>query len=384
MGDKADEPHRGDRPRRNGATNGAANGHAEGGCWHWPGGAGVKRINVALQGGGAHGAFAWGVLDRLLEDPRIEIEAVSGTSAGAMNAVVAAHGLKIGGPAKARERLEAFWRRVSVEAIASPIKRSLPDMLFSNWNLDHNPVLALVDMAIRVVSPYQFNPLNLNPLRDILVSEVDFEAVRSCSCMRLFIAATNVLTGSGRVFSGEEITADAVMASACVPYLFQAVEIDGEPYWDGGYMGNPVLEPFLTKCCAQDVVLVQVNPFRRHATPRTAREILDREHEIAFNAALLHELRHIDFVNRCLEQGELSRWGLRPIFLHAVSGGEEFAKLAASSKLNAEWMFLTHLRDMGRRAAGQWLAASFADIGVRSTMDLPAFRHAPLHVPARV
>ena len=148
MGDKADEPHRGDRPRRNGATNGAANGHAEGGCWHWPGGAGVKRINVALQGGGAHGAFAWGVLDRLLEDPRIEIEAVSGTSAGAMNAVVAAHGLKIGGPAKARERLEAFWRRVSVEAIASPIKRSLPDMLFSNWNLDHNPVLALVDQRL--------------------------------------------------------------------------------------------------------------------------------------------------------------------------------------------------------------------------------------------
>jgi len=359
-----------------------AHGRTEDACWHWPGGPNVKRINVALQGGGAHGALGWGVLDRLLEDPRIEIEAISGTSAGAMNAVVAAHGLKIGGPAAARARLEAFWRRVSLEAAASPIRRSLFDMLFSNWNLDHNPALALIDMAVRVVSPYQFNPLNLNPLRDILVNEVDFDHVRTCSCMKLFISATNVLTGSGRVFSGRDITADAVMASACVPYLFQAVEIDGEPYWDGGYMGNPVLAPFLSGCLSQDVLLVQVNPLRRHATPKTAREILDREHEIAFNASLLHELRHIDFVNRCLDQGELGRWGLRRVYLHAVSGGDEFAALAASSKLNGEWMFLTHLRDIGRRRAAAWLNAEFDRIGVESTMDLSAIRHEPMHVAA--
>jgi NTE family protein len=351
-------------------------------CWHWPGGAGVKRINVALQGGGAHGAFGWGVLDALLADPRIEIEAVSGTSAGAMNAVVAAHGLKTGGPAEARARLEAFWRRVSLEAVASPIRRSLLDMLFSNWNLDHNPMLALFDMATRLVSPYQFNPLNLNPLRDILEREVDFAAVRSCSCMKLFISATNVLTGAGRVFTDGEITADAVMASACIPYLFQAVEIDGQPYWDGGYMGNPVLAPFLGCCVSPDVLLVQVNPFQRPTAPRTAREILDREHEIAFNTALVHELAHIDFVNRCLDQGQLTGFGLRRVYLHAVGGGEELALLAASSKLNAEWVFLTHLRDLGRAAAERWLATSFASIGAASTMDLAQIRQRPLHVPA--
>lgn len=382
MSDNAARSAGRDSKPSNGAGHGAVISHGDDSCWHWPGGAGVKRINVALQGGGAHGAFGWGVLDRLLEDPRIEIEAISGTSAGAMNAVVAAHGLKLGGPAAARARLEAFWRRVSLEAIASPIKRSLFDMLFSNWNLDHNPALALIDMAVRVVSPYQFNPFNLNPLREILVNEVDFEQVRSCTCMKLFISATNVLTGAGHVFTGDEVTADAVMASACVPYLFQAVEIDGEPYWDGGYMGNPVLAPFLAGCMSQDVLLVQVNPFRRHATPKTAREILDREHEIAFNASLLHELRHIDFVNRCLAHGELERWGLRQIYLHAVSGGDAFASLAASSKLNAEWMFLAHLRDLGREAAAGWLATSFNAIGHRSTMDLSSIRDHQLHAPA--
>lgn len=380
MSDDAGSPAR--RSTGNGALRVVAESPADDGCWHWPGGAGVKRINVALQGGGAHGAFGWGVLDALFADPRIEIEAISGTSAGAMNAVVAADGLKRGGPAEARARLEAFWRRVSLEAVASPIRRSLLDMLFSNWNLDHNPMLALFDMATRVVSPYQFNPLNLNPLRDIVEREVDFDRVRSCSCLKLFISATNVLTGAGRVFTDGEITADAVMASACIPYLFQAVEIDGQPYWDGGYMGNPVLAPFLGCCSSPDVLLVQVNPFQRPTPPKTAREILDREHEIAFNTALVHELAHIDFVNRCLEQGQLAGFGLRRIHLHAVGAGEALAQLAASSKLNAEWMFLTHLRDLGRAAAEHWLAESFELIGTASTMNLAHIRHRHLHVPA--
>ncbi|MEW5964029.1 MAG: patatin-like phospholipase family protein [Pseudomonadota bacterium] len=380
MSDDAGSPAR--RTAGNGALRAVADRSGERDCGHWPGGANVKRINVALQGGGAHGAFGWGVLDALLADSRIEIEAISGTSAGAMNAVVAAHGLESGGPTEARARLEAFWRRVSLEAVASPIRRSLLDMLFSNWNLDHNPMLALFDMATRVVSPYQFNPLNLNPLRDILEREVDFAAVASCSCLKLFISATNVLTGAGRVFTDGEITADAVMASACIPYLFQAVEIDGAPYWDGGYMGNPVLAPFLGCCSSPDVLLVQVNPFWRPTTPKTAREILDREHEIAFNTALVHELAHIDFVNRCLDQGQLAGFGLRRIYLHAVGGGAELARLAASSKLNAEWMFLTHLRDLGRAAAARWLAESFDSIGTASTMDLSHVRHRPLHVPA--
>lgn len=335
---------------------------------------GVKRINVALQGGGAHGAFSWGVLDRLLADERIEIEAIAGTSAGAMNAVVVADGLAAGGPQTARQRLDAFWKAVSFGAIMSPIQRSLLDMMLSNWSLDHNPALLFADMVTRVASPYQLNPLNINPLRDLIAHRVDFENVRRCQDVKLFISATNVHTGRSRVFSGEEITVDAVMASACLPYLFQAVEIDGVPYWDGGYKGNPVLYPFLKACSSPDVVLVQIVPIARASTPKTAREIMDRINEIAFNAPLIKDLRHIDFVNECLDRGELKGLGYRKMLLHAVDGGAEFARLTASSKLNAEWLFLTHLRDLGHDAADRWLNANFDALGRNATMDLSVFR----------
>jgi NTE family protein len=344
--------------------------------WHWPRGPGTKRINLALQGGGAHGAFAWGVLDRLLEDGRIEIEAISGTSAGAMNAVVAAEGLMKGGPEHARMRLEEFWRRISVEALSSPVRRSFLDMLFTRWSLDHNPALTFFDMVTRVVSPYQFNPFNINPLRDLLASEVDFATVGACDCFRLFISATNVLTGRVKVFTGPEVTADAVMASACLPYIFHAVEIDGTPYWDGGYMGNPVLYPFFS-CQSQDVLLVQTNPIHRDTAPKTAREILDRVHEISFNAALIKELAYVEFVNRSLGRGLLAETGFRELYLHAVSDCQELEHLSPSSKLNAEWSFLTHLRDVGRAAAGSWLERSFERIGGGSTMDLSPFRDEP-------
>jgi NTE family protein len=336
---------------------------------------GVKSINVALQGGGAHGAFSWGVLDRLLADPRIEIEAIAGTSAGAMNAVVVADGLANGCPQTARARLERFWKAVSFGALMSPIQRSAIDMALSNWSLDHNPALLLADMMTRIASPYQLNPLNINPLRDLLVQHVDFANVRTCDSPKLFISATNVQTGRARVFTGAEVTADAVMASACLPYLFQAVEIDGVPYWDGGYKGNPVLYPFLKTCSSPDVVLVQIVPIARAETPRTAREIMDRVNEISFNAPLIKDLRHIEFVNECLDRGELAGLGYRKILLHAITGGSEFAKLTASSKLNAEWLFLTHLRDMGHAAADAWLEAHHADIGRRATMDMSVFRY---------
>ncbi len=341
--------------------------------WTWPKGGNTRRVNVALQGGGAHGAFGWGVLDRLLEDSRIEIEAMSGTSAGAMNAVVAADGLMEGGPQRARERLDRFWRRVSVDALTSPVRRSLFDMLFSAWDLDHNPLLMFFDMMTRVVSPYQFNPMNLNPLRELLADEVDFRRVRGCDCVRLFISATNVHTSHAKVFTGREVTVDAVMASACLPYIFQAVEIDGVPYWDGGYMGNPVLSPFFN-CRSQDVLLVQIIPIERHMTPKSAREIVDRLHEISFNASLIKELRYVDLINQCLRRGDLKGAGFRELFLHNVSGCIEFEALAPSSKLNAEWSFLTHLRDLGRRAADEWLRRYFDQIGRAATMDLEPFR----------
>ena len=359
----------------------AGNGHVHGNnCqpgsaphWTWPKVLNTRRVNVALQGGGAHGAFGWGVLDRLLEDGRIEIEAISGTSAGAMNAVVAADGLMEGGPARARQRLEQFWRRVSVDALTSPVRRSLFDMMFTSWSLDHNPLLMFYDMLTRVVSPYQFNPMNINPLRDLLRDQVNFDRVRSCDCVRLFISATNVHTSHAKVFTGKQVSVDAVMASACLPYLFQAVEIDGVPYWDGGYMGNPVMSPFFN-CRSQDVMLVQIIPIERHTTPTTAREIVDRLHEISFNAALIKELRYVDFINQCLRRGDLKGAGFREMFIHNVSGCVEFEALSPSSKLNAEWIFLTHLRDLGRHAAGEWLRLNFDQIGRAGTMDLEPFR----------
>lgn len=335
-------------------------------------GGGTKHVNLALQGGGAHGAFSWGVLDRLLEDGRIGIESVSGTSAGAMNAVVMADGLIEGGPERAREKLEAFWRHISLDALSSPIRRSFFDMLFSNWSLDHNPALFMMDMVTRVVSPYQFNPLNINPLRDLLARDVDFERIRRTEATRLFVSATNVHTGRVRVFSGREVTADVVMASACLPFAFQAVEIGGVPYWDGGYMGNPVLFPFYG-CASRDIVLVQTVPMARRETPKTAREILDRVNEISFNASLVKELVNVDFVNRGLRDGTLRGDKLKELFIHAISGSGEFQALSSSSKLNAEWPFLVHLRDLGRAAADEWLASCYDRVGRACTVELGGF-----------
>ncbi len=343
------------------------------GDWTWPSVLNTRRLSLGLQGGGAHGAFSWGVIDRLLEDGRIEVEAISGTSAGAMNAVVAADGLAEGGPERARENLDRFWRTVSIGALTSPIRRSVFDMLFSSWGLDHNPALMVADMLTRVVSPYQFNPLNFNPLRDLLESTVDFDRVRRSSSIRLFVSATNVQTGHARVFTGPEVTVDTVMASACLPYLFQAVEIDGQSYWDGGYMGNPVLSPFF-RCESRDVLLVQINPIERHETPKTAREILDRVHEISFNSSLIKELRFLDFVNRSIRRGEHADRGFREMLVHMISGCVEFESLSPSTKLNGEWAFLTHLRDLGRRAAGEWLKTNFDRLGKESTFDLTPFR----------
>ncbi|MGH2373115.1 MAG: patatin-like phospholipase family protein, partial [bacterium] len=257
-----------------------------------------KPINLALQGGGAHGAFTWGVLDTLLEDERIEIEAISGTSAGAMNAAVLADGMMEGGCEGGRRALEEFWSAVSRAALGSPLKRSVWDMMTGNWNLDFSPSYLFLDQLSRLASPYQTNPLNLNPLRDLVLRQVNFERLRRCDCIKLFISATSVRTGKVKVFKHAELSIDALMASACLPLLFQAVEIDGEAYWDGGYMGNPVLFPFFYRCRHPDVVIVQINPLEREDTPTTAPEIMDRVNEITFNSSLMSEFRAIDFVAR--------------------------------------------------------------------------------------
>ncbi|MBO0346643.1 patatin-like phospholipase family protein [Roseibium sp. CAU 1637] len=328
-----------------------------------------KPVNLALQGGGAHGAFTWGVLDRLLEDDRLWIEGVTGTSAGAMNAVVLAAGFQQGGRDGAREKLEEFWKAVSESAAFSPIKRSPLDMALGQWSLDFSPSYLAFDLISRFSSPYEFNPLNINPLREVVEAVVDFERVQACDNLKLFVAATNVFTGKIRIFREKEVTLDAVMASACLPHIFQAVEIDGEPYWDGGYMGNPPLYPLFYSTKARDILLVQINPVERREVPKTAREILNRQNEITFNSTLLRELRAIQFVTRLLEENKLSEDQYKRIYMHRIAG-DELKPLTSSSKANAEWAFLTELKEIGRRSAQTWIDTHQQDLGKRNTIDL--------------
>lgn len=329
-----------------------------------------KTINLALQGGGAHGAFTWGVLDFLIEDGRLDFEAISGTSAGAMNAVVLADGFMRGGAEGARERLHEFWRGVS-RAAAGPVAPILGPIL-SFWEMPRLTSLPMFPGFGRFVAPQSLNPLNLNPLRDLLEELVDFKMVRANEGLKLFIAATNVRNGKIRIFSGKEITADAIMASACLPHLFHAVEIGREAYWDGGYSGNPALFPFFTETESGDILLVQVNPIRRDEVPTTSAAILERVSEITFNASLLREFRAIDFVNRLIAEGRLDRTHYRANRLHRIDAMAAMKDHAASSKLDTSWSFFQELHAAGRKAAKAWLQKHYDDVGVRQTLDLRA------------
>lgn len=332
----------------------------------------VKPVSLALQGGGSHGAFTWGVLETFLQDERVEIEGISGTSAGAMNGAVLADGLMRNGRDGGLAALENFWRSISRMGRFGPFPRSPLDGFFNQWKLEYTPGHALFDTISRYLSPYQFNPLNFNPLLDLLEREVDFDRVRSCDKVKLFVAATSVNSGRIRVFHNEELSAKAVMASACLPHLFQAVEIDGESYWDGGYMGNPAIYPLIYDCDSRDVVIVQINPIDRETTPTTSPEILDRLNEITFNATLLRELRAIDFVSKLLERHEIDASKYKRMLIHRVDVPEEMRRFTASSKLNAEWLFIDHLRRLGNLQAEAWLAEHFDALGERSTIDLLA------------
>ncbi len=329
-----------------------------------------KSINLALQGGGAHGAFTWGVLDRLLEDGRIYIEAISGTSAGAMNAAAVADGLMWGGEEGAREVLRNLWHAVSEAGRMSPIQRNVMDVFMGNWSLDNSPSYMFFDMLNRVTSPYDLNPANINPLRGIVEKVIDFERVAACNKMHLYISATNVETGTVRVFQRHEMTTEVVLASACLPFMFQAVEIEGVPYWDGGYMGNPVLFPFYRESKSDDIVIVQINPVVRKGTPRSARAIMDRVNEITFNSSLLKELRAIDFVHRLLEDEALDSQEYRNPLVHIIEAHDDLMGLGASSKMNAEWAFLQHLFEIGRQAADEWLVRAYDKLGEESTVDI--------------
>jgi NTE family protein len=332
-----------------------------------------KPINLALQGGGAHGAFTWGVIDGLLQDGRIDIEGISGTSAGAVNAVMLADGLARGGPDEARKRLADFWRAASFDGDMSKWQRAATDRLFSLIPIAGTSMQNWFDTVSRYLSPYDLNPLNINPLKDLIARLVDFEAVRN-SPLQLFIAATNVHTGRLRIFPRALIDADAVMASAALPYVFRAVEIDGVPYWDGGYSANPPIFPFFRTTQTEDVLVVQINPVSRPSTPNSAQEIMNRVNEITFNSSLVAEYRAIEFVTRLIDQGRLPRGTgpgeYRHINVHRIDLGFIGKKLTPASRLNTDFDFFEMLHRAGRRAARRFLDHHFDDIGVRSTIDL--------------
>ena len=336
----------------------------------------VKHINLALQGGGAHGAFTWGVLEYLLGEERIAIEGVSGTSSGAVNAVMFADGLARGGRAEAQKRLTDFWRAVSATGELPPLQRAVVERLLSIAPIEGSPFQAWFDTLSRYFSPYDFNPLNINPLKDLIERFVDFDALRAFPDLQVFVSATNVQTGRVRVFPRDKITADTVMASACLPELFRAVEIDGVPYWDGGYLGNPVIFPFFGTTQAEDVLVVQINPLVRKKTPTSASEIFNRLNEITFNAPLLGEYRAIEFVARLIDKGRLPRGTgpgqYRRINIHRIVLDSAGTQLDASSKLTTFYDFFEMLRINGKRAARRFLDEHFDDIGVRSTVDLRA------------
>ncbi len=330
----------------------------------------VNRINLALQGGGSHGAFTWGVLDRLLEDGRLSIDGISATSAGAMNAAVVAQGLMSGGADAARTGLEVFWRRVSQMAGQGPIRQTWFDRVLGGYDLDFSPSYQLFDFMTRILSPYQLNPADISPLRELLVETIDFDRLRQCMDTKLFVAATNVRTGKIKVFETRELSASVLLASACIPLIFQAVEIDGEHYWDGGYMGNPALFPLIYNCTSADVVIVHINPIDRDDVPTNARDILNRINEISFNSSLMREMRAIQFVTDLIDQDRIRDGGLKRMLIHSIEAQDVMCGLGVSSKLNADWDFLTHLRDVGRERTDLWLAANFERIGVESTADV--------------
>ncbi len=329
-----------------------------------------KLVNLALQGGGAHGAFTWGVLDYLLEDGRLEFEAVSATSAGSMNAVVLAHGLLNKDRDEARAALTGFWQAIAEAARHNPMRPPAVARLFADLPLEYSPLYWAFETVTRSFSPYQLNPLNLNPLREIIESRVDFARLRGQPGVQLHLCATNVETGKIRLFERRSLTVDMVLASACLPNVFQAVEIDGEYFWDGGYMGNPAVFPLIYSSRSADVVIVHVNPIERRGVPRTAPEIANRINEISFNSSLLRELRAIAFVTRLIDSGKVRAGEMKQMFIHSIRADDLMAACSVASKLDPEWGFLCRLRDAGRAAARDWLKENFTQVGQASSVDI--------------
>ncbi len=331
---------------------------------------GVKHISLALQGGGSHGAFTWGVMHRLISDPRLYIDGISGTSAGAMNGVVFASGFIAGGRQGAIDALAEFWGRIAdLSRLPRSFIRGIPG-LTDGWRVDNDPSFMLVDFMTRIFAPTQLNPLNMNPLRDALEDLVDFAALRARADVKLFVTASNVRTCKSRVFRTPELTAETLLASACMPLAFKAIEIDGEAYWDGGYLGNPAIHPLINECASSDVLIVQINPMNRPDVPVTARDILNRINEMTFNASLVREMFGIATLSRLIESGRLDDERYTTVRFHQIGAEAELAKYGALSKINTERPFLQHLHDLGYATAESWIAENFDRLGWESTIDV--------------
>ena len=366
-----------------------------------------RRVSLALQGGGSHGAFTWGVLDALLTDGRVTFDGISGTSAGAMNAVALAHGFataqghpKSDAREAARASLAAFWKGVvelgEVSSSISKAQRAPFDILLGGLGSlgslggsadGESPgrlfTDAMTSFWTSAVSPYQSNPLDINPLKDFLEAKIDFERLAAFNAIKVFVVATAVTTGKAEVFHGKRLTAKAVMASACLPTVFRAVEIEGNHYWDGGYAGNPAFHPLIYNCDSRDVLLVQINPIKRDKLPTTAAEIMDRVNEITFNATLIAEMRAIAFVKRLLADGKLDPKRYKDVLMHRIDGGEVLEAFHASTKSALDAKLVHTLHDLGVSCARQWLGKHFHQLGVAASVNIARDYLDDLRVPAR-
>jgi NTE family protein len=332
----------------------------------------AKNVNFALQGGGAHGAFVWGVLDHLLEDGRLAIEAISATSAGAMNAVALASGMATGGPACARQKLHDFWLEVSrtdqMLDLFAPLNQWIQALKLPP---EYHPFHAIVHTLTHTLPPGLLNPFNLNPLRAVLLKVIDFDRLNtSPDAPQLFLNATNVRNGKIKVFQTPSITVDAVLASACLPPYFQAVEIDGEHYWDGGYLGNPAIYPLIYRRGARDVIIVQVTAITRDELPASAADVLHRINEISFNSSLMREMRAVAFATKLIDGGELDKEKHSRMLMHWIGNDRLMSQLGTATQFHPEWNLLCRLRDEGRDAAAKWLNDNLEMIGVRSTVNI--------------
>jgi NTE family protein len=330
--------------------------------------AGQKVVNLGLQGGGSHGAFTWGVLDRLLEEKRLTFEGITASSAGAVNAVVLAHGLTVGGRDEARNALRAFWKKMSEATSHGLMQPSLLDKLSGKFGLDHSPGYIFMDAVSYFTSPYFYNPMNYDPLRNVLAGIVDFDRLRRQPAVKLFLCATNVRTGKVKIFKADELGPNHVLASTCLPLLMHAVEIDGEVYWDGGFSGNPAIFPLVYECETRDVVMVHLTPAERPEVPRTSHAIMNRMQEIGFNAALIREMRAVAFINKRIDEGKMAEG--KSMLIHVIEAEDIIREFPGSSRLNNDWAFLSHLFEVGRERADKWLTANFDQLGQKSTVDL--------------